>query len=399
MMKTSARPTTVSLFCGCGGFDYGFSQEGFQTIAAYDIDPSAIRVHRNNLGSSAEVCDLSLGKLPSSLPRSVDVMLAGPPCQGFSTAGKRELNDPRNSLLIACGLLAVRIQPKVAVIENVAGVTAGKHVQYWNVLQTILRDSGYQTTDLLCTGTEMGVAQTRKRRVMVAWKGKIAPHFEIPKITGGVLQDALANVSALLPDHDAKMLEPGSESGQIASRIQAGQKLSNVRGGSRAVPTWSIPEVFGCTTAAERTVLKSIQALRRRYRTRPTGDADPVDVSILIKEHGTSVTSILNSLHKKGYVKKLGECYDLVNSFNGKFRRLEWDQPSFTVDTRFGQPRYFLHPTENRGFTVREAARIQGFADTFTFGMSDTNAYRLIGNAVPPPMARCLARMIRNTLL
>ena len=94
----------------------------------------------------------------------------------------------------------------------------------------------------------------------------------------------------------------------------------------------------------------------------------------------------------------MGAFYDLTNAFNGKFRRLKWDQPAPTVDTRFGQPRYFLHPDEDRGFSVREAARIQGFPDAYKFPSSDSIAFRLIGNAVPPPMANAIALFAMNNL-
>jgi len=391
-------PTAVSLFCGCGGFDYGLQQVGFDVIAAFDIDPMAVKVHSNNLRSAAIVSDLTKGPLSVPLPQNVDLLIAGPPCQGFSTAGKRDLDDPRNELLITTGHLVLKIQPKVVLIENVAAVTSGTHVFYWNALRYILRSDGYHTTDITCHGTEMGVAQMRKRRVMVAWKLDKIPRLVVPKITGGVLRDALNGVRDGFPDHSVKMLDIESDAGRIATRIMAGQKLSNVRGGKRAVPTWHIPEVFGPTTAEERSVLGTIQCFRRRYRVRATGDADPVSESLLAQEHGSSVTFVLEELLRKGYLKKVDANYDLVNSFNGKFRRLEWDKPSYTVDTRFGQPRYFLHPRENRGFTVREAARIQGFPDSFVFGDVGSSAYKLVGNAVPPPLAKCLSVMVRNIL-
>src|SRR5258708_3791391 len=101
----------------------------------------------------------------------------------------------------------------------------------------------------------------------------------------------------------------------------------------------------------------------------------------------------------KNYIRRVGDCFDLVHTFNGKFRRLRWDQPSLTVDTRFSSPRYFLHPEEQRGFTIREAARIQGFPDDFIFFGESKAQIRHIGNAVPPPVAYQLADLIYNGLL
>ena len=106
----------------------------------------------------------------------------------------------------------------------------------------------------------------------------------------------------------------------------------------------------------------------------------------------------MHALTEKGYLKSVEGGVDLVGTFNGKFRRLAWDKPSCTVDTRFGSPRYFLHPSQQRGFTVREAARIQGFDDSYIFAGSEKSQYRLIGNAVPPPLGELAAKFAKRLL-
>jgi DNA (cytosine-5)-methyltransferase 1 len=194
-------------------------------------------------------------------------------------------------------------------------------------------------------------------------------------------------------NHDMVYLDRSSVGYKIAEKLKAGQKLSNVRSGPRAVHTWEIPEVFGSTTRKEREVLEEVLRLRRRNRIRDFGDADPVETKLLKKLFGSS---LIASLEAKSYLKRVGDSHDLVGTFNGKYRRLHLDEPSYTVDTRFGDPRYFLHPTENRGFTVREAARIQGFPDGFVFNGSKSEQFRMIGNAVPPPMATNFAQFLRS---
>jgi DNA (cytosine-5)-methyltransferase 1 len=109
--------------------------------------------------------------------------------------------------------------------------------------------------------------------------------------------------------------------------------------------------------------------------------------------------SFEGSLIAKGFVRCKGELYDLTHTFNGKYRRLRWDDAAPTVDTKFGDPRLFLHPAEDRGFTVREAACLQGFPLSFIFEGSPRQQHRMIGNAVPPPTAEIIARWIRYTLL
>src|SRR5437899_2317313 len=154
--------TFGSLFSGCGGFDYGFARAGFRCIAAFDIDAVAIENHRRNLGALAVVCDLSLG-LPVENLNEIDVLLAGPPCQGFSLAGTRNVEDPRNSFLPLSAKLATQIRPKVFVAENVAGVKAGSHKAYWDRLEHILKGAGYATQELVCAGTDFGIPQLRRR--------------------------------------------------------------------------------------------------------------------------------------------------------------------------------------------------------------------------------------------
>ena len=124
---------------------------------------------------------------------------------------------------------------------------------------------------------------------------------------------------------------------------------------------------FGHVTENERTVLELLRRLRRQDRSRDHGDADPVSISRLEAALGNRFHKLLDALVAKGYLRQVGNDFDLVGTFNGKFRRLSWDKPSCTVDTRFGSPRYFLHPSQQRGFSVREAARLQGFSDEYIF--------------------------------
>jgi DNA (cytosine-5)-methyltransferase 1 len=144
--------------------------------------------------------------------------------------------------------------------------------------------------------------------------------------------------------------------------------------------------------------LEAVLRLRRQERLREFGDADPVTASSVAKSLGRCVDSEIESLVRKSYLRRVGRRFDLTHTFNGKYRRLRWDEPSFTVDTRFGDPRNFLHPEGNRGFSVREAARIQGFPDEFKFSGSRDQQFRFVGNAVPPPMAGALARALKEIL-
>jgi DNA (cytosine-5)-methyltransferase 1 len=385
--------TFISLFSGCGGFDIGFLEAGYKCLGACDIDENVVATHRLNLNSPAYCCDLSSGTLAVPHAQQPDVVLAGSPCQGFSTAGKRQIDDPRNHLLVAAAKIGVQLKPTVFIAENVAGVTAGAHKRYWEEADSILRNAGYQTVTVTIQATDLGMGQLRRRVVLIAWNVDRQPILAFETRRAKTLQEVLSNLPV-----DAKefaiTLSEGSIPAVIAARIGPGQKLSNVRGGPRAVPTWEIPTVYGRTSEQDKAVLRLVQRLRRQHRVRKTGDADPVSLSTLSTYFGTDITNRIRSLVDRGYLRDVDDRIDLTNTFNGKFRRLAWNAPSLTVDTRFGDPRYFLHPDENRGFSVREAARIQGFADHFQFLGTPRQRFRMIGNAVPPPISRELAFMV-----
>ena len=387
----------ASLYSGCGGFDLGFMDEGFIPLGAYDCDPEAVENYKVNVSGDIYNVDLNDGVPNGNVLSGVDALIAGPPCQGFSTAGRRRIDDERNHLLTLTGHLAKEIYPKVLVVENVAGALSGAHARYWNELDDTMRSAGYRTTTLRCQAADIGMAQLRKRVLFFAWRTKQDIEFHVPRMSPSNIRVALTGVSGQ-KNHNPLRLIQGSRDWLIAQKIKPGQKLSNVRGGENAVATWDIPEVFGEVTENERTVLEVLRRLRRQDRQRDHGDADPVSLPRLEAALGRKFHHLVNGLIAKGYLRHVDDRIDLTGTFNGKFRRLAWDKPSCTVDTRFGSPRYFLHPSQQRGFTVREAARIQGFDDSYVFCGSEKGQYRLIGNAVPPPLGAFAAQIAKRLL-
>ncbi|NMM28829.1 MAG: DNA cytosine methyltransferase [Glaciimonas sp.] len=400
MTKKKQKLRFASLFSGCGGLDLGFLQAGFECVAAFDNDRDAIAAYKKNIGLHIHETDLKTAEPNhiSELISSADVLVAGPPCQGFSTAGKNDPNDSRNSLLLKVAEIVDFARPAVVIIENVRGLVSPRFKSYWNLLLSTLAESGYNVSYRLVEATEFGLPQTRRRIILAGVLAPVPLSLNFPSVKKNTLRDVLANIKEC-NQHSTRSLTPTGDAFNIAAHIGPGCKLSNVRGGQLSVHTWDIPNVFGKTTKQERELLERLISLRRKIRRRKTGDADPVSLPDLSESMGYSVIEILERLIVKGYIRKLGEYYDLTHAFNGKFRRLQWKEPAPTVDTRFGQPRYFLHPDENRGFTIREAARIQGFPDDFCFEGSGNAAYRLIGNAVPPPMAKSIAEIVRTHLV
>lgn len=372
--------------------DQGFEQAGFKGVLSVDIDETALDVLSANLKLDVQKLDLSCND--PKLTGKIDVLLAGSPCQGFSTAGLRKVDDPRNSLLLVAPRLAKKLRPKVIVAENVLGAISGAHAAYWDALHQQLRSLGYRTGDLRVDSSDFGVAQKRQRIFLIAWRTKVSHDLVLAPRPKKVLADVLENLEGL-PNHQPILLKPDSQDFKIASRIGQGQKLTNSRSGDLAIHTWHIPEVFGRTNKFEREVLYATLRMRRQVRRREFGDADPVSTSALRRQFGSEV---VQSLVNKGYLRKMGHYVDLTHTFNGKYRRQRLDSPTRTVDTRFGDHRLFLHPTENRAFTVREAARLQGFGDEFIFTGTLTQQFRMIGNAVPPPVAQSVAELVRRLL-
>lgn len=396
VQSTEARPLRfISLFSGCGGLDLGFIQAGLTPVAAFDIWPLAVENYHNNIGDHAHIWDLSNGRLPQKI--ECDVVVAGSPCQGFSTVGKRNLDDPRNHLLQAAVKIAIAAKPKIMVFENVLGILQGDHKEYWNLAHKKLNSAGYKTDTLIIDARNTGTPQSRKRAFLIAWKKSISMDVEVEPREAVHLMDVLSGVSTL-PNHEPKSFSVGSNEYEIATKILPGQKLCNVRGGEASVHTWDIPNVFGHVTQDEKEVLLSIMKLRRRIRRRTFGDADPVTPKDVYLDLHRKVSDDIGSLIDKGYLRQFESYVDLKNTFNGKYRRPAIDGASYTVDTRFGDPRCFLHPVEHRGFSVREAARVQGFPDSYVFHGPVLEQFRLVGNAVPPSMGLVIGNMISKAL-
>jgi DNA (cytosine-5)-methyltransferase 1 len=386
--------TAMSLFSGCGGLDLGFHQEGIRTDRAFEIDQTALRNYDCNLLAVGCQADLSC-VFPADMP--IDVLLAGAPCQGFSTVGRRDLLDPRNLLLMRAAEIALTMRPKVVILENVPAALSGAHRTHWEGVEDRMRLGGYNVRRVLLRGEDVGIAQRRRRLFLVCWLGSDCIRVDIPPTRALVLAEALAGLP--IANDEDRFLPESSSHFKIAQRIGPGQKLSNVRLSEKSIATWLIPEVFGPTSGFERKVLTAVTKLRRRQRIREFGDGDPVSEDRIATEMECDVSSSVARLIEGGYLRIVGDKIDLRHTYNGKYRRLDWNSVSPTVDTHFGNPALFLHPDQHRGVTPIEAARIQGFPDHFQFLGSRQQKFKMIGNAVPPPMAASLAAFIRDAIL
>lgn len=220
------------------------------------------------------------------------------------------------------------------------------------------------------------------------------------------IRDAIGDLIELdeaIPDHAIIRTWPQGYN-LIFTRIKQGQKLCNVRHANTSVYTWNISEVFGAVSQREILILETISKHRRHKKYGEIPNGNPLLVEEIECLSGLDdISGDIRSLLNKGYLKDVAGKYDLKGAMfcSGIFKRPKWDEPAPTVLTNFYSPRYFLHPLRNHPFSLRECARLQGFADTFRF-LSPTvelqDGYRLVGNAVPPPLSRLFASSVRDLL-
>lgn len=377
----------VSLFSGCGGLDAGFLSCGHDVILAMDHDQAAVETYNRNFPRVANRRDLSVDIEET---HKAEIVIAGPPCQGFSTIGLLHPDDHRNSLFAKSCEHAVKINPELIIIENVPGLTSVNNRATLDQGRSILSAAGYYIEIQTVCCEDYGVAQ-RRRRVFLVARSKNRPFLFAMKQQ---LRQTVGEVFERLTEarsESAKWLEPNTTAWKIARRILPGQKMSDVRSSAMTVHSWQIPEVFGEATTEEVAVLKAISRLRRVSRTRKIGDGDPVSPSRLKNELDFDPAIQVHSLLEKGYLKANDAGIELARTFNGTFRRLDSNSISPTVDTHFLSPRLFLHPTQDRGMSYVEAAALQGFPEEFSWPNASGTRIRQIGNAVPPPVSTALA--------
>jgi DNA (cytosine-5)-methyltransferase 1 len=220
------------------------------------------------------------------------------------------------------------------------------------------------------------------------------------------IQEAISDLLQLdhtIPDHKVTGAWPQKYEA-IFRTIQEGQKLCNVRYANTSVYTWQIPEVFGEVSENEELILEVIGKHRRHKKYGDIPNGNPLPIDEIERLSGLSgIEAEIENLLSKGYLKLKDSKYDLKGAMfcSGLFKRPKWNEPSPTVLTNFYNPRYFLHPFQNRPFSLRECARLQGFPDTFLFTEGSheidlVSGYRLVGNAVPPSLSRQFASMVRQ---
>lgn len=428
----------ISLFCGCGGLDLGFAHEGYEIVFANDFDPDAVEVYRRNpslLPIASEA--LHLGDIWQLLDSrfefpEAEVVKGGFPCQGFSLAGKRNLDDSRNLLYRAMKEVVRRVQPQVVVAENVRGL---QNIAKGQVLQRIIgefEELGYELHEpYLVDAADYGVPQHRERLFIVGTRRKstrldLSPmHWSATRRNGksasqldllgaglkpfATVRQAIGDLERVplgaFPDHTTGVKYPEWYE-EVIPFIREGQRLYNFRHDKRTVVhTWELPgDHFGKhANSEERRLLETLSRNRRLSRFYVEGfiDGSPMSAEDLARLLGWPITKtrgVVRRLVEKGHLReRVSKKYDFCHGTYNQYQRLAWDEPARTLVTNVGNPRNMLHPTQPRAPSVRECARLMSFPDSFVFGddIPTESKYRMLGNAVPPLLAEVIARALK----
>ena len=347
----------IDLFAGCGGLTSGFVSAGdFHPVGAVELDPDAAATYAVNFGEHVFVGDIAHW-LTGSVPFA-DVVVGGPPCQGFSSLGRRDPNDPRSALWDQYVEALVRIRPAFFVLENVPQfLRSPQYAALKNETGPGGRLTSWELEPYVLNASHYGVAQARRRAVVI---GRRSGLDEIGPPPGSTPQLTLSDV----------LRSPNNFVEPAVTGIQLPESSVDVNG----------MRVPGTYKMAELHLTRSVTELsRRRFECIPTG-GNRYDLPDELK------TPCWRS-HTTGSGDVMG--------------RLVWNKPSVTIRTEFFKPEKgrYLHPEEHRPITHYEAALIQGFPEDFLWCGTKVSIARQIGNAVPPPMARAIADYLLARLL
>jgi DNA (cytosine-5)-methyltransferase 1 len=345
----------IDLFSGCGGLSYGFGMANYSVLLGIDIDDISIQTLKLNhpkasviTGDIAKISSKQIVKKINNV--NVDVIVGGPPCQGFSLSGPRNLKDPRNKLFMSFVRIVNDLQPKAFVIENVPGLVGLYGGQIKDEIINQFSKMGYSVNYKILIAADYGVPQVRRRVFFVGLRSK-TKIFEFPEPSH--MKDQ--HITTRMAISDLPSLE--QDLGKTPCLYKNNGRLTNYQ------------KVFRNGS---------------RYLHNHIGTA-----------HTEKTKHIISLVPEGGNYKNLPEKYKTSRNFHVAWTRFHGNKPSPTIDTGH---RHHFHYKYNRVPTVRESARIQSFPDKFIFLGNKSQQYAQVGNAVPPLLAEVLAKKLKDYL-
>lgn len=351
----SSKPKVIDLFAGVGGMSLGFEQAGFNVVLANEWDSFVARAYKKNFPNTEvivkDITKLDLQKQFGKYSGEIDVVVGGPPCQGFSQKGKRmSVNDSRNFLFKYYVEVVKIVNPKYFVMENVPNLLTTENGYFKEEIEMLFAKLGYKITADVLNACDYGVPQNRKRAVIIGKKGNTPP--KLPSASGirNTIWDAIGDLAFLSSNEGEEIMKyPKEAHTDYQSKMRKGSTLLHNHVATK----------------------HSQIALERLKLIPPECGKESLPV-----QHRTK------------------------SIYSGTWCRMKKNDISVTITTRFDTPSSgcFSHPFLDRAITVREAARIQSFPDTFIFYGSKHSQMKQVGNAVPPMLAKAIADSILNDI-
>lgn len=384
----SSRPTCVDLFGGAGGLSLGFEQAGFDVLATVEYDPVHGLVHRRNFPDCEVLCrDVKVLTGQDVLaaaqrgfrrirpgarwPGTVDALVGGPSCQGFSTGGVRDEDDERNGLLAEFVRIVVAVRPRTFCVENVPGLLEPRFDEVRQGALKALRDEGYSVVggDGWLNAADFGVPQTRKRVFILGVLDGPAPDLPEPA-ERRVIVTVRHALEGLPTVEDYRDLLLGDEASLTA--VDLARRAATGSAFARAMAGLAVP--------------------------------GPNDLSPGRAWDPLVTTCSLRTVHTPDVVTRFGQTPQGAVEGKSRLYRLDPDTQARTLRAGTGRERGAhtsprpIHPYLPRVITVREAARLHGYPDWFRLAGTSWHGHRQVGNSVPPPLARAVAARLAAAL-
>jgi DNA (cytosine-5)-methyltransferase 1 len=345
----------LDLFCGCGGLSLGFEMAGCDIRLGVDDDEAALTSFaKNHSNSNALNTDLSNGfsdELKKNIESNIDIVIGGPPCQGFSLSGLRKLDDPRNTLVSSFIDVVKEVQPQAFTMENVPGLISLYGGSVKGFILKRFKKIGYSVSYKPVLAADYGIPQSRKRVIFVGLKDE-SVDFEFPQVS-----------------------HYSSDSLFKTKYVTMQEALSDLP----TLESWEWSEKMAY-------VLPPQNEYQRWCRENSEFIYNHIGTN-----HTAKTRKIIGLVPEGGNYKDLPKKYRETRKFNVAWTRYNSKEPAGTIDTGH---RHHFHFKFNRVLTVREKARIQSFPDNFIFYGNKSEQNRQVGNAVPPLLGKAIAQRL-----